>query len=296
MARRFYSIAGLTVSIDGLAGVGPLPSFEPFALADGLGLGAGPDLAITLRAYDPSSSPVPPEEAMDLVSEDMVNRLYMWDGQLVKRTAMREGDPRCMWTLMPPNDYTRAEVFIPGDWLDYENYGNAFLFEKMLLSHGVIMLHCSLVADDRAGHGGIAFTAPSQTGKSTQANLWRDLRGARIVNGDRAIIRALPDGIYAYGSPWAGSSEIYENERVRLAALVALAQAPVNTVRPLTHAEGLRYILAGTSLPLWDDRLFDLGMAAVERLITEVPMPLLSCTPDARAVEALEEHLGWKQD
>ncbi|MDR0397082.1 MAG: hypothetical protein LBH66_07250 [Oscillospiraceae bacterium] len=291
MPRRFYNIAGLNVSIDELADVEPLPSFAPFAL-DGEP-SAGIDLAITLRAYDPDNPPVPAEDGMDLISEDMVNRLYQWDNRLVKRTAMREGDPRCMWTLTPPNEYNKADVFIPRDWLDYENYGNAFLFEKMLLCHGVIMLHCSLIATER---GGIAFTAPSQTGKSTQANLWRDHRGARIINGDRAILRAHPDGIYAYGSPWAGSSEIYENERVKLSALVALAQSPVNTVRPLKHTEALQYILAGTSLPLWDERLFDLGMATVERLITDVPTPLLSCTPDERAIAALEDYLHWTRD
>ncbi|GHU71222.1 hypothetical protein FACS1894184_17740 [Clostridia bacterium] len=292
MARRYYNIAGLIVSIDELSGAAPLTSFVPFAI-DGPGIKDEPDLAIKLSGYDPSDpaqSPVPDEDAMDLISEDLVNRLYLWNDQLVKRTAMQEGDPRCIWTLMPPNDYTKAEVFLPSDWLDYENYGNAFLFEKMLLSHGVIMLHCSLI---ETAHGGIAFTAPSQTGKSTQANLWRDHRGARILNGDRAILRAHADGVYAYGSPWAGSSEIYENACVKLGALVALAQSPVNTVRALTHTEGLQYILAGTSLPLWDERLFDLGMATIERVLTDVPMPLLSCTPDTRAVEALEEYLGW---
>ncbi|MDR1263086.1 MAG: hypothetical protein LBK46_06310 [Oscillospiraceae bacterium] len=293
MARRYYNIAGLNVSINELPGTEPLASFEPFAFKDGHAFDGEPDLAITLQAYDPGDParlPVPAEDAMDLISEDLVNRLYLWNGQLVKRTAMREGDTRCMWTLMPPNDYTRAEVFIPDNWLDYENYGNAFLFEKMLLSHGVIMLHCALIETSR---GGVAFTAPSQTGKSTQANLWRENRSARILNGDRAILRAHPDGIYAYGSPWAGSSEIYENASVKLAALVALAQAPVNTVRPLTHTECLQYILAGTSLPLWDERLFNLGMDTVERVLTDVQMPLLSCTPDVRAIEALEAYLNW---
>ncbi|GHU78645.1 hypothetical protein AGMMS49992_29650 [Clostridia bacterium] len=286
--RRYYDIAGLTVAVEGLTGVESLTSFEPFACD--LPSDAVVNLTIALHSYAPDEPPVPAEDDMDLVSEDLVNRLYLWDGNLVKRTAMQEGDPRCMWTLMPEGDFTRSDVYMPESWLDYENYGNAFLFEKMLLSHGIVMLHCSLI--ESSGRG-IAFTAPSQTGKSTQANLWRDCRGARILNGDRAILRVHPDGIYAYGSPWAGSSEIYTNERVRLSALVALSQAPTNTARPLTHTEGLQYILAGTSLPLWDEKLFDRGMATIERILTEVPLVMLACTPDDRAVETLEAHLRW---
>ncbi|MDR1569146.1 MAG: hypothetical protein LBS72_01505 [Oscillospiraceae bacterium] len=284
---RTYRIADLSVELRDLPGMKPLPSFEPFAAENPVG---APDCSIELHAYSANHPPVPPEAEMELVSEDIVNRLYQWNGYIVKRTAMRVGDDRCMWTLMPQGDLTRAraDVYMPEDWLDYDAYGNAFLFEKMLLAHGAVMLHCSLI--DWNGKG-VAFTAPSQTGKSTQARLWQQRRGARIINGDRAILRALPDGVFAYGSPWAGSSELYVNARVPLSALVVLAQAKENSTRALTHDEALRYFLIGTSLPMWDERLLDAGLAAIERILTDVPLYYLACTPDERAVEALEARL-----
>ena len=51
------------------------------------------------------------------------------------------------------------------------------------------------------------FTAPSGTGKSTHAMLWRRYlgSGAEVINGDKPLLHLPPDGpAVVYGSPWAG--------------------------------------------------------------------------------------------
>jgi hypothetical protein len=284
--RLYYTIAGLTLSVEDLPGMAPLPSFAPFAVDAPPAL---PDLSVRILSYPPEAPPVPNEAEMDLVSEDLVNRLFLWEGRLVKRTAMREYDPRCMWTLMDLDAPTHADVYLPEDWLDYDAYGNAFLFEKMLLPHSALMLHCSLV--EWRGRG-IAFTAPSQTGKSTQASLWAQHRGAETLNGDRAILRAFPEGIFAYGSPWAGSSDLFVNRRTPLRAIVVLEQGPENVCRPIGHTQALPVFLMGTSLPIWEPALLEYGMDTLERILQSVPLFLLSCRPDEGAVEALEACLA----
>ncbi|MEG0766748.1 MAG: hypothetical protein RR482_03440, partial [Clostridia bacterium] len=180
-----YRIADLHIAVDDLPGMAPLQSFAPFAVPE-----AAADLTYTICGYDPAQSPVPPEKTMDLVSEDIVNRLYMYGESLYKRIAMREGDPRCIWTHMNLGDWTHATIYMPADWLDYDAYGNAFALEKMLLPFHGMLLHCALIQYEGKG---IAFTAPSQTGKSTQANLWHAHKGAEILNGDRAILRVMED-------------------------------------------------------------------------------------------------------
>lgn len=287
---RYYSIASFTLSISYIEGMPAPEPFEPFAIDKP---SEPTDFTITTHAYDDGTLPVPTEDEMELVSEDIVNQLYIWhsDGGdfLIKRTAMQEGDPRRMWSVMPMNTYGSVDVHIPASWINYVNIGNAFMFEKMLLSRGVIMLHCSLI--DWQGKG-IAFTAPSQTGKSTQANLWNAHRSAEILNGDRAILRVINNKVFAYGSPWAGSSAFYVNRSVPLAALVALSQASVNSVRAMPHDESLHYILIGTSLPMWDETLLDLGVTAIEKLITLVPSYMLAATPDDKAVVELEKYIA----
>lgn len=280
---RYYDIAGLCIAVDAPEWLSPMRNFEPFRRDPG-----APDLLYTIRAYSPETLPVPPVSEMDCVSDDGINSLYLHGGMLYKCVAMQMGDPRRMWFAQRIGDRGEATVWLPGDWPEYENVGNAFSMEKTLLPFGGLMLHCSLIEWEGRG---IAFTAPSQTGKSTQARLWSEHRGATILNGDRAILRVADGGIYAYGSPWAGSSDLYINRRVPLSAIVVLEQAKENRVRALPQQEALGLFLEGSSLPFWEPTLLEMGMQTLETILTRVPMALLSCLPDEGAVACLEGFL-----
>ncbi|HIQ63058.1 MAG TPA: hypothetical protein IAA66_05660 [Candidatus Avichristensenella intestinipullorum] len=280
----YYRIADLVIAIDAVAGMPRMSNFEPFACQP-----AQPDISYRVHTYAPADSPVPDEQALELVSADMVNRTYMADGRMYKRVAMREGDARCMWFVQTLGQWSQADVYIPHDWLDYHGFGNVLSMEKTILPFGGLMLHCALIEYEGRG---IVFTAPSQTGKSTQASLWEKHRGARTLNGDRAVLRATEDGIFAYGSPWAGSSDLYIDRRVPLRAVIMLEQAKENRIRTLSHAEGLGLFVQQSSLPLWEPELFEAGMRTLEKIITGVPMGMLSCLPDAGAVECVAKWIG----
>ena len=80
--------------------------------------------------------------------------------------------------------------------------------EQVLNSYNTFLLHSSFIKwKDKA----ILFTAPSGTGKSTQADLWEKYENAEIINGDRSGIRKMDGKWTAYGLPIAGSSGIYKN-------------------------------------------------------------------------------------
>ena len=280
----YYRIADLVIAIDAVAGMPRMSNFEPFACQP-----AQPDISYRVHTYAPADSPVPDEQALELVSADMVNRTYLADGRMYKRVAMREGDARCMWFVQTLGQWSQADVYIPHDWLDYHGFGNVLSMEKTILPFGGLMLHCALIEYEGRG---IVFSAPSQTGKSTQASLWEKHRGARTLNGDRAVLRATEDGIFAYGSPWAGSSDLYIDRRVPLRAVIMLEQAKENRIRTLSHAEGLGLFVQQSSLPLWEPELFEAGMRTLEKIITGVPMGMLSCLPDAGAVECVAKWIG----
>ena len=59
-----------------------------------------------------------------------------------------------------------------------------------------ILLHCSWI---RWKDRGILFTAPSGTGKSTQAQLWCDLMGAELINGQWTLALYHPFNDQLYG-------------------------------------------------------------------------------------------------
>lgn len=282
----YYEIAGVRIGIEEVEGIPRMPNYEPF-VAD-----AGPvDITYHVRTYTPDTIPAPPAEEMDLVSHDVVNQLYMDDKgkRIFKRIAMLEGDPRVMWFEQSIGQWNEATIYVPFDWLDFVGFSNGFSLEKTLLPFSALMLHCALIEYD--GYG-IAFSAPSQTGKSTQAGLWEKHRGARILNGDRAILRNEGGTVYAYGSPYAGSSDLFINVRVPLKAIIMLEQAKENTIQPIPQTEALGLFLEQSSLPIWEPMLFEKGMETLEAIITTVPMYRLACLPDEGAVECAYECLS----
>lgn len=160
--------------------------------------------------------------------------------------------------------------------------------ERLLLEHRGFLLHASLI--EYRGLG-IAFTAPSGTGKSTQAELWEKYRGAEIINGDRAGIRLFPNDVKAYGSPMSGSSGIVKNKETQLRAIVVLRQATENRIRKMTAIEAFRALYSETLMNTWDawymETMTDLLLDAVRC----IPVYLLECRPDEEAVCILERTL-----
>ena len=85
-----------------------------------------------------------------------------------------------------------------------EYYESLAFYRKLcdkIPDRGIILFHsCAVAVDGKA----YLFTAPSGTGKSTHASLWKEILGerVRIINGDKPLIRVTPGLITVYGTPW----------------------------------------------------------------------------------------------
>lgn len=171
-----------------------------------------------------------------------------------------------------------------------------YLESFFLLNHSFI-LHSSLIQFKGTA---IAFCAPKQTGKSTQASLWEKEMGAKILNGDRSGIK-LPDPgsehqeIMAYGLPYAGSSSIYINEGAPLKAIILLEQATENTLEPVPSNIAFGKMFSQVNVPRTDELLLTLAIGYLEEVIRSVPVYLLKCTPDWRAVKLVYNELFRKE-
>ena len=164
------------------------------------------------------------------------------------------------------------------------NLINLMGLEMFLLNFGGLLLHSSVV--NWKGKG-ILFSAPSGTGKSTQADLWERYKGSCTINGDRAGIRQA-DGVWnAYGLPFAGTSGIYRNESVPIKAIVLLKQAPVNRINPVTPMEAFRKLMPECSARRWEPGFMDRLIGILSALVQAVPVYLLECRPDEEAVQVL---------
>lgn len=166
---------------------------------------------------------------------------------------------------------------------------NAMEAEHRIVMAGGFLLHASYICHQGKA---ILFTAPSGTGKSTQAELWCRLRGARLLNGDRAAVMAEADGVMVRGVPFAGSSGVFENETFPLAAIVYLSQTPETAITPLVGLRSFKAIWEGCSVNIWNPEDVAVCSETVLTVVQRIPVFHLACTPDESAVEALEQELN----
>lgn len=190
--------------------------------------------------------------------------------------AVREGENAC-WEIAV------QEELLP--WgTDVSDLFVQYGLPRRLPQQGKLLLHCAYILyNGRA----ILFTAPSGTGKTTQAKLWQRSMGSRIVNGDRAAIGLKGGIVTAYGLPISGTSPDCENVTAPVAAIVSLSQAKENRVTRLRAASAVKPLLSRTYLPPEFAQDLPLLVDLAASLAARVPVYHLQCLPDDSAVQAL---------
>ena len=165
----------------------------------------------------------------------------------------------------------------------------AHLLTACMLAHGLLTFHGVLM--EYEGNG-IIISAASGTGKTTHARLWRDLRRALIINGDRAVCAKTAEGWTGYGLPWSGTSGEQINRSVAIRALVVLRRGETNEAHRISALEAFHQVFAHVLYPSWDKALTEKMMDLLESFLRDVPIFLLSCRPDAESVDVLHDALA----
>lgn len=157
-------------------------------------------------------------------------------------------------------------------------------FYSYISLHHALLMHASCVSYKNQG---IVFTASSGVGKTTQAELWAEHKGAKILNGDKVFLKRENDGIHAWGSPWRGSSPYAENDSALLKAIVVLEQAEENSIQKLEGLDVLEHVVPHVFFPSWDTNCEQAVLTFLDQVLAETEVYLLKCRPDKTAVELL---------
>ncbi len=159
---------------------------------------------------------------------------------------------------------------------------------QCLLTKKAVLMHASFID---VGGSAVLFSAPCETGKSTQAELWRVHRSAEVINGDKAGVYLKDGRAFAGGLPFCGTSQICKNRNLPLKAIVLLSQGKENIAKPLKGIEALQGVINNIYLDLLAPREKQMCIDLVIELLSKVPVISLQCTPDERAIEELEKLL-----
>lgn len=160
--------------------------------------------------------------------------------------------------------------------------------EHLLNQNNRMILHSAYICVNGEA---VLFTAPSGTGKTTQAKLWEQHKNAEIINGDRVCLSVDNDIVMAHGIPIAGTSRICKNRSMKVRAIVVLEQANENTIECLSEIKAFQKLYSETWVNDWIREDVTNVANLIGKIITNVPIVLLRCLPTQSAVELLAKHI-----
>lgn len=254
---------------------------------------AEPAATVPAHRYDIICTDTLPKPAGNCIYHDPAKRVYLSDdGKTQTRYVGAVGETTAGAYLCIQRNERETLVQYKGTRITTKTVLSSLEAEHLITVHAGILLHASCI---RYENRAILFTAPSGTGKSTQADLWSAHRHAELINGDRAAVFApeieTNGVIRVRGIPYAGSSGVARCADLPLWAIVYLSQAKENTVRRLTGQAAFRAVWEGCSVNTWSKDDVTAAADTVMRLVSGVPVLSLACTKDVRAVETLEHAL-----
>lgn len=245
-----------------------------------------PDIFVDVIAVD--MLPAAPDV---FCGDDGIFRYYR-DSEYYYEEAKMGKDGAVSQAVYAP-DFSRVELYVnEGAFPNVVRTADKVLqllpMRQLLAHYQAFLLHSSRIA---VCGKAVLFTAPSQTGKTTQARLWSFFEHAEMVGNDRTILRKNDNEFNTYGYPVDGSSPIYCNKRLPLGAIVVLCQGIENHIQRLPVSQALKCLIEQTAMDSWNiDERMTIQQLWLD-LLEVYPVYRLTCRPDRDAVVCLKQQL-----
>ena len=207
---------------------------------------------------------------------------------------MFTGEPSVLYREMSDNEV--ALTFLgscPEEWHVSLNDLNYLAIERQMIQSDGMILHSSFIVTDGEA---VLFTAPSGTGKSTQAALWERCGGARIMNGDRTLLIRRGGEWYAAGFPFSGSSGISHNGIFRIRALVMIYQDRVNGGSRISCSSAFKRSYPEIVRNYWNMDFEDKVIILLNDFLSGVLRITYGCNMEEDAVRCLEVLMDSKEN
>ena len=174
----------------------------------------------------------------------------------------------------------RSDIF-------FENAALNRLIAERIIEYDVLLMHGSVLCMDGEAY---MFTAPSGTGKSTHARLWRETFGDRVfmINDDKPMLKIRGDGVSAYGTPWNGKHNLSRNTSAPLRAIALLKRAEENRIEPMPKTEAFA-VLISQALSVRDPAKMTQILKLETQLLDHVKFYTLYCNMEPDAVRVAYE-------
>jgi hypothetical protein len=161
---------------------------------------------------------------------------------------------------------------------------STLLFTEIMRKEKIAVMHASAISYNNQA---ILFSAPSGTGKSTQAELWiNNIENSIYINDDKPALSIDNEKIIVWGNPWSGKTLNNNNLKVPLKAIVYLEQAKNNEVLQLNDFDKVKYTMMnlGISSKIEDNEFI---IEFCNELISRTEIYLFKCNMSNNAPKEL---------
>lgn len=175
------------------------------------------------------------------------------------------------------------QKLIENPHLDYEMVEYIWMgseFYNALIHYSGMLLHSSCVVYKNKAY---LFSAPCGTGKSTHTQLWlKNFPDSYILNDDKPAIRITENGIYAFGTPFSGKTNLNVNKGVPIQGICILGRDSTNHIEPISPDDALFNILNQTVRPINEDAM-DKLLTTLDNVMKKTPVYKLYCNMELDA-------------
>ncbi len=276
MKSKRYEFAGLILRIDSEEEIKTSKMYKAFCPQ-----ACDADIAITV-----DTSPLPVKEGKKLF-ENEGRECFVKDGVMRLFSSYYTPSGRIDYACRQEDgEGIRLYINYPDGLWDSMIF-NALNLPEIFAQRGIFLCHSSFVI-----HKGEAliFTAGKNEGKSTQAALWEKFAGAKIINGDRSFLKFEDGKLFAYGTPYCGSSQIALNESAPVKAVILLKKGKENIIKAAGGLDAFTEIIAQLSFEKYQN---EKASAFAAKICGTTPVYTMECLPDRSAVKTLEEKI-WQ--
>ena len=162
---------------------------------------------------------------------------------------------------------------------------NVVLYRKIaekLPEYDALVFHGAVLEYDGVAY---AVTAHSGVGKTTHTRLWlKEFDGvAKILNGDKPILRIIDGEVYAASTPWRGKEGYGYNGMLKLGGIGFLSRGKENKSRTTNPDDTVMKFMNQIYLSKTDVLALTRSMRVCNRLISGVPLYEFECNMDPDA-------------
>jgi len=112
-----------------------------------------------------------------------------------------------------------------------------------------IILHSACISLKGRGY---LFAGVSGSGKSTISEIWQQDKDAEVLTDERVLIRNLNGDLWAFGTPWHGTSEIHKNMGAPIDKIFFIKHGKENMAIPISKTNAANRLMVRCFPTFWN--------------------------------------------